>query len=513
MSLSYKLWKIGKVLSEEDIKAVIKLDPSTEEEPGYINLDFNIRDYRIISLELKKEAVSRDRMFFTKKMGGSGTGIYYLYPNLELKLKAKERAKDKLAQLVNTIKNSVMPYSNDKNQKLAELITDFFDNNADYETLSRLKEIRNGYYWFWISVNGKTFPEIMPEVWANWYKSPVVPLKEASQGYDVFTNKETIVGYRPEFKIFSYDQYHDSLNYRIRENLPLSLESARNIKFAWSYILEKLVFFYKGLEYIIIPNMLYDDKEAYRKILKRLVRANKATKRKPGRLDVLRKEEKQLKKELSKLEREQKRKKSKDMEKEKLISHIDKKHRETMTQIYNEDTGFISEFKEQADYLEELKNSVTLDFIFTSINRTNLSFELKGAIEDVIPSRLSMVVDAMRKFGIEDNITLSSKKRDKIYLQDFFNRDELYFVLSKSQNQNKNRILQERLHLARLLLTDETITRDDILSRFEFNREYDYEHKKRIKDGVKDWIDFPQSYTHKEKRMMEFFCEIKKLKE
>ncbi len=126
----------------------------------------------------------------------------------------------------------------------------------------------------------KPFLKLCPEVWANWYKSPVAPLKEESQGYDVFTNKETIVGYRPEFKIFSYDQYHDSLNYRIRENLPLSLESARNIKFAWSYILEKLVFFYKGLEYIIIPNMLYDDKEAYRKILKRLVRANKGNKKK-----------------------------------------------------------------------------------------------------------------------------------------------------------------------------------------------------------------------------------------
>ncbi len=512
MSLAYKLWKIGNVLLEENIKEVIKINPGAKEEPEYINLDFNIRHGKVISLELKRGAVSRNKMFFTKKMG-SGKATFYLYPNIALRLNSKKSAEDKLFLLINTVKNSLVSYSSPENRKLAQIVADFFDNHADHEALRQLKEIRSGYHWFWLSVNGACFPEIMPEIWTNWYKCPVNQLKDSKQGYDIFTNKKTMVGYRPEFKIFSYDQYHDSLNYRVIENLSLSFESARSIKFAWDYILEKLVFFYKELEYIIIPNMLYDDPKAYREVLKRLITANETTKRKPDKLKFLRKEEKKLKKELDKLESEQKRKKKLEPEKERLITETDKKYKKMRARIDAMDTGFISEFKEQADHLGDLKNSVTLDFIFISINRTDLSFMVKGAIEDVIPSRLSKLVEVMRELKMEDNITLSAKNKDKVYLQDYFNRDELYFILNKSKKHNENRILQERLHLARLLLTDETITWDDLLSRFEFNREYDYEHKKRVRDGIKEWIDFPRSYTRNENMVMEFFRKIKKLKE
>ncbi len=512
MSLSYKLWKIGSVLTEEDIKNVIKINPDTNlkkgEEPEYINLNFNIDESMNISLQLSKNAISKSKMFFTKKMGGSGGGIYYLYPNLELKLKDKESIKKKLFLLVNTMKESVVRFAQNENRNIAKAIIDFFDNHTDDDTITSLDEIKGGFFWVWISVNGKSLPEIMPEVWSNWYKTPVNKLKEAGPGYDIFANQEAIVGYRPEFKVFSYDQYHDSLNYRVKENLPLSLESAGYIKLAWIYILEKLVFFYKGLEYIIIPNMISYDKKIYQEILKRLVIANNATKRKPGKLDFLRKEEKKLKKALDKA--------GKQRVQEKNIAEIHKKYEESSTAIATIDTGIITEFKEQIDHLQDLKNSVTLDFIFTSINRTNLSFEIKGAIEDVVPSRLSTVVDAMRSSGIEDNISLYSKSkdnRDKIYLQDYFNRDELYFVINRSQKQNKNRILQEKLHLARLLLTDEMITMEDLLKRFEFNREYDYGHKKRINNGIKDWINFPGKYTRQEDTLMEFFLKIKKIKE
>ena len=105
-----------------------------------------------------------------------------------------------------------------------------------------------GNYWLWLSINGKTFYELMPEVWNNWYKEPAVANDNKKIGYDVFTNKETEVGYKPDIKVFSYDQYHKSMEYRLNENLPLSLESARNIKFAWMYILNNLVFYYKGCQ-------------------------------------------------------------------------------------------------------------------------------------------------------------------------------------------------------------------------------------------------------------------------
>ena len=403
MSLAHKLWKIGSVLCEEDIKEVIQTGGSLSNGvvPSYVNLDFTIKGNQIVSLEIRPEAISKTKMFFTKKIGGAGNGIYYLYPNLQLQLPEKNTIRDKLSLLVNTIKSSVLCFANEENRILSQAVFDFFNDNPDHKALKSLGEIKGGEYWFWISINGRTFFEMMPEIWNNWYNEPVTKLKEAGPGYDAFTNKEALVGYRPEIRIFSYDQYHDSLNFRVRENLPLSLESARNIKFAWIYILDKLVFFYKGLEYVIIPNLLFNDRKIYGTVLKRLVRANQATGSKSGQLKDLRNEEKKLKADLEKL----KKKRAKQKQNTELgvaFDKLDKEYKAVMGKIGVVDTGIITEFNEQANHLGDLKNSVTLDFIFTVINRTNLSFEVKGSIEDVIPSRLAHLVDTMRDTTIQD---------------------------------------------------------------------------------------------------------------
>lgn len=519
MSLAYKLWRIGNVLTREEIKDVIRNDPDailkSGDEPEYVNLDFTISADDHISLDIKRSAVSKESMFFTKKLGGSGSGIYYLYPNLVLKLTDKQNLASKLSLLINTFKSSVLKFSREKNQSQAQNILVFFEDNEEHPVLEKLNEIKGGIFWFWISINGKTLPDLMPEIWENWFNLPVTQLKNAGPGYDCFSGKKTVVGFRPEFKIFSYDQYHDSLNHRVRDNFPLSFESAGKIKLAWIYILEKLVFYYKGLEYIILPNLIMDDDESLRKIISRLVTANAMTKGKPKKLQALRKEEKNIKKNLEKLKRPPKGKKKPVPGLDAEIQKLEKSCEETTQAIDEMDTGYIREFKSQADYLEELKNAVTLDFIFTVINRTNLSFEVKGAIEDVMPSRLSQIVDAMRDHKISENISLSFKAgiKNKTYLQDYFNRDELYFVLSKTQKQNANRILQERLYLARLLLTDAEISMENLMKRLEFNREYGYAHKKRVNNGVRDWINYSGTYTRQEQTLLSFFQQLNKIKE
>lgn len=499
MSLAYKLWKIGSVLTEEDMKGVIRADPDSlvkaGEEPEYLNLDFTIDTGGKTSLALRKGAVAKASMFFTKKLGGSGNGIYYLYPNLVLRLTNRQDAASKLPLLVNTMKKTVIEFSSEENRPLVEAVLDFLEANADHPAFTALGEIKGGIFWFWISINGVTLPDLMPEVWQNWFKSPVTRLKNAGPGYDSFTGKETEVGFRTEFKVFSYDQYHDSMTHRVKDNLPLSLESAGKIKLAWIYILERLVFYYKGLEYIILPNLVMDDAQALRYILNRLSTANTMTKAKPVKLKTLKNEEKKILKEI---------KKGKDR---------DEARKKVEAAIEEMDTGVITEFKEQADQLGEFRNAVTLDFIFTAINRTNLSFEIKGAIEDVLPSRLTRVVEAMRADGINDNTTLAGRKPNRTCLHDYFNRDELYFVLSKTQKQNGNRILQERLYLARLLLTDATISMESLMARFRFHREFDYAHKKRITEGVKDWINFPDTYIPHESKIISFFQTLNKLKE
>ena len=105
-----------------------------------------------------------------------------------------------------------------------------------------------------------------------------------------------------------------------------------------------------------------------------------------------------------------------------------------------------------------------------------------------------------------------SYEKNKIYLQNYFNRDELYFIMTRSKQNNINRIIQERLSLAQLLLSDNVMTMDNLLAKFEFHREYDYAHKKRIKDGIKEWISYPGKYVADENKIIFFFQKLNKLK-
>lgn len=523
MSLAYKLWKIGKALKKEDIKKVVQTNPDTlvkaGDEPEYVNLDFQIDDSGDVELEIRHDSVSKREMFFTKTLGGRGEGYYYLYPNLVLKLTDTQSLASKLFLLINTMKNSVLEFSGEEKKFLAQAVVDFFEERKEDPSLAPLEEIKGGIFWFWISINGQTLPTLMPEVWDNWFDRPAIRLKKAGPGYDVFTGKETIVGYRPEFKIFSYNEYHDSLKHRVMDNLPLSLESAGKMKLAWIYILEKLVFYYKGLEYIILPNLIMDDDESLKIIIDRLAKANDMTKGKQEKLKTLRNEEKEVIEKLGKLRKRIKSKNKPDQEIEKEVQKQERKYADKVQVIDQEDTGHITEFKNQADSLQELKHAVTLDFIFTKLDPKTGSFEVKGSIEDVVPSRLTRIVKTMQAKKIDERINRwASKMEGKTYLQDFFNRDELYYATKNTQQNyknhtGKNRSLQERVHLSRLLLTDTAISLENLMKRFEFNREYDYAHKKRINNGVRDWVNYPSTYRQQEETVLSFFQTLNKIKE
>jgi CRISPR-associated protein Csh1 len=51
------------------------------------------------------------------------------------------------------------------------------------------------------------------------------------------------------------------------------------------------------------------------------------------------------------------------------------------------------------------------------------------------------------------------------------------------------------------------------MKRFEFNREYDYAHKKRINKGVRDWVNYPSTYRQQEETILSFFQTLNKIKE
>ncbi|MBU0992176.1 MAG: TM1802 family CRISPR-associated protein [Proteobacteria bacterium] len=571
MSFAYKLWKIGQVLTDDDLwNAMLDSgDHSGESDLQYINIDFTLSGDTIDCIDLKKSSISSDRLFFTKKIGGTSNS-YYLYPNLNLQ---KSLVKDKIQLLVNTLKYGMLNYVGDHNRKTVESVLSEIEGIKKYidraesemvlsdlikhrdrlneeatrcdggkndkEIVKAEKDIRKagkkvqasiaaletwnkqllkicselvvqpkGEYWIWLSINGETFYELMPEIKENWFREPVFS-SDLKKGFDAFTNIETDIGYKPEVRVFSYDQYHDSMNYRLNENLPLSLESARKIKFAWMYIINNLVFYFKGLEYVVIPNILSDDAGLYKTVLERFRRANVKSNHKKSVLEQHNAQEKKLEKDIEKIK-----KKINEKNKKEWVE-LEQQRKDLLEIIDQMDTGLIKEFNEQIEEIGDLKNSITIDYLFTKIDRTNLSFEIKGSLEDVVPSRIQVVVSEMNRpeHLISDRVKLGKRHRDETLLQDYFNRKELAFVLNRSQLNNANTILQEKLYLARLLLTDTKINLDSLMARFEENRLYGYDMKKRLnKEGTYLWIEHTSWFTGQEDTVFNFLKRLDKIK-
>ncbi len=213
MSLAYKLWKIGSVLEKDEIKRIIhnEVKMGDGKEPLYVNVNFNIQKEKVVSIEIKQDSIPLNQMFFTKKLGGTSNS-YYLYPNIDVILNLTKREKDqktlfdKLKLLKNTLIYSVSCFSNDKNHNTINAIIEFIENGEN-DHFNTLKSFKEGYFIFWLSINNLTFYELMPEIFGNWFIEPVIKSKNAKKGFDAFTNKETTIGYKPEFRVFSYDQY------------------------------------------------------------------------------------------------------------------------------------------------------------------------------------------------------------------------------------------------------------------------------------------------------------------
>lgn len=74
MSLAYKLWKIGSVLEKGDMEKALRDDGEANDgkETEYVNVDFQFVNGILKKAEIKDDSVSKEKMFFTKKIGGSG---------------------------------------------------------------------------------------------------------------------------------------------------------------------------------------------------------------------------------------------------------------------------------------------------------------------------------------------------------------------------------------------------------------------------------------------------------
>jgi CRISPR-associated protein Csh1 len=460
MSLAHKLYKIGQLVSKEEIKEIIEVN-EFDNLDTYRTLQIDLKDGMAT---LKENAIESSKTMFTKKIGGTSNS-YYLYPNFEYQ-KEKDLYK-KFQAIAYTFENSIMVYANEANQKLAKPAWRYIQEYR--EDILGLKDYKAENYFVIITINGKTLFELMPEIWDNYYEAFVEPhitktiqkvdMPQLQEEIDFVTHEKVLCGYSPNVKFFTMDNYNDAFKPQIINKLPLSKESAIAIKKGWMYAMTHLKFYHKGLEYIIIPSMVNYNEEMYKELLKFL-------------------------------------KKSGD--KESLASRED---------------SFIRRLSKQIEEFHQDKiNSISLDILFTEVNLTNLSVKIFATLEDVLPSRIRNLVRSMQEMKIVDKLKRETNSND-IHLREYFSREELFAIATKNTASMKNRIIQEKIYLAKLLLGYATIDYIELLKRFEFDREYDYEHKKKLSDvGIKEWITYPNSFVSRENAIIDFLTEINAIK-
>ncbi|MDA3815195.1 MAG: hypothetical protein PF549_02410, partial [Patescibacteria group bacterium] len=69
MSFAYKLWKIGRTLTEDEILDSICDKAEIEDVGGlqFINIDFQVLNNEFKDILCSKNSISKEKMFFSKK--------------------------------------------------------------------------------------------------------------------------------------------------------------------------------------------------------------------------------------------------------------------------------------------------------------------------------------------------------------------------------------------------------------------------------------------------------------
>nr|WP_314903935.1 TM1802 family CRISPR-associated protein [uncultured Campylobacter sp.] len=463
MGLVHKLYNVGSLLSDDSVIAMIKSSNFKDSDHKTLVVDFKIENGKLIGPpKISPSSIDNIKTFFTKKIGGTSNS-YYLYPNFEYQ--GEKDLYKKFKAISHTLQNSAMIYANDDNKHIAALIFEYIKNYENDEL--ELKNFKQDDYFLVLLINGKSFFELMPEILQNYLDEFVRPhiknnkneplLKELT---DVITKEKIACGYNPDIKFFTMDNYDDSYGIQQINKLPMSPESAKTIKKGWMFAINNLKFYYKGLEYIIIPSMANFDAKIFKG----------------------------------------------------LISFL--KNAKNMQEESEREESFMRRLRKQIENYQYI-NSFTLDILFAEVDQTNLSVKIFSTLEDVLPSRIAKVVKLMQERHITDSSKLIQDNEDVkfTYLKDYFGILEKYAAATKVKGLD-NKIMQEKIFLAKLLLGYEKIKRIELLKQFEFYREFkiDFKNKKitkRIDDnGIKDWMAHPNQFVENENKILGFLQEI-----
>lgn len=463
MGLAHKLYKIGSLLSDDIVKTMIKNYNFKDSDHITLAIDFKIENGKLLDIpKLSRTSLDNIKTFFTKKIGGTSNS-YYLYPNYEYQ-NEKDLCK-KFQAISHTLQNSIVVYANSNNKILANLVFEYLENYKNDEL--GLKDFKQGDYFLILLINGKSFYELMPEVLQNYLNEFVKPHIEDKKGnaflkeqIDIVTQEKEPCGYDPNIKFFTMDNYDDKFKEQSINRLPMSKNTAKSVKKGWMYAINNLKFYYKGLEYIIIPSMVNFDEDIFKGMINFLEKSN------------------------------------------------------TLSDEATREESFIRKLNKQIENFEYI-NSFTLDIFFTEVNVTNLSVKIFATLEDVLPSRIRKVANLMQEDHITDAMKrIQSEDEDIgfVYLKDYFRVTEQFAISTNSIANLKNKILQEKIYLARLLLGYLKISYLEVLKRFEHFREFDSENKCRLKDGIKEWIMYPNTFIENENKVLKFLKDINSIR-
>ena len=463
MGLAHKLHVIGNLISDDNTIAMIKNSNFKDSEHIVLAIDFKIENLKLIDKpKISRTSLDNLKTLFTKKIGGTSNS-YYLYPNFEYQGE-KDLCK-KFKAISHTLQNSIMVYANEDNKCIATLVFEYIKNYEKDEL--ELKNFKQDDYFLILLINGKSFCELMPEVLQNYLDEFARPHIKNSKNepqlkelVDIITKEKMSCGYNPDIKFFTMDNYDDSYGIQQINKLPMSIESAKTIKKGWMFAINNLKFYYKGLEYIIIPSMANFDAEIFKG----------------------------------------------------LISFL--KNAKNMQEESEREESFMRRLRKQIENYDQI-NSFTLDILFAEVDQTNLSVKIFSTLEDVLPSRIAKVVNLMQNHHITDSSKLVQDSDDIkfTYLKDYFGVLEKYAVATRVKGLD-NKIMQEKIFLAKLLLGYKKIKHIELLKQFEFYREFkiDFKNKKitkRIDDnGIKDWMAHPNQFVENENKILEFLQEI-----
>lgn len=452
--LTQKLHEIGKSLSKEDMIKILTNNKDNYEEL-FLAINFRVKDDSIQKVELIEGNYLMFPTVFSKKIGGSGRGIYYLYPNIQLKAK-KDGSETLSSLLYSTLTKNIIPKVDLKKWSVLNDIA-LYLKNYDSDKLGISKYIDRDISLV-VTINGKTFYQLMPEVLDVYLENIVEPYTDLDleKRIDFITGKKEVCGYNPSISFYSLNECPNEQKVDLVRNIPLSKESATNIKKGWLYVQKYLKFNYRGVEYLLLPFILGGNSTDLREVIAELERDMPY--RKEGR-------------------------------------------------------GFLENVHSRIYRLRDVKN-LTLSILYTTINITTGAMVLHGSIEDVSVNKVRTTIRKLIEHKISDGYRRNSPT-DKpfwISLLDYFGIVESRIV-ARSINNAKGAILKERLYLAKLLLGREKILKKDLIGRFNYRAEKKNDGNTNLttldnNKRVKAWIVNSSKYTDRESRILNFLEDI-----